>query len=151
MKEPLEVFFSYAHVDEEYRNRLETALSLLKREKLITGWHDRKISPGAKWAPEIDAHLKSAHIILLLVSPDFIASDFCWGKEVKAAIKRDKLGEARVIPIIIRPTDWKKAHFSQLQALPTDGKAITLWSNEDEAFLNVTQGIRTAIEDVKKK
>lgn len=135
MKEPLEVFFSYAHEDENYKNLLLKALSTLKRERLIREWHDRDISAGTKWATEIDAHLKSAHIILLLVSPDFIASDYCWDKEVKGAIERDDAGEACVIPIIVRPTDWRTTLFGKLQALPTEGKAITTWPNIDESVL----------------
>ncbi len=151
MKGTLEVFFSYAHVDEVWKNQLEKHLSLLRRERLVSGWHDRKIVPGLEWASEIDTHLTSAHIILLLVSPDFIASDYCWGLEVKRAMRRHNAGEARVIPIIVRPVDWKKAPFGKLQALPTDGKPITIWPNIDEAFLNVVQGIRDAIKDLKKK
>jgi hypothetical protein len=150
MKTKIEVFCSYAHEDEGWRIQLEKHLSSLKREKLITSWHDRKIVPGTEWAHEINTHLSAAHIILLLISPDFIASDFCWGIELKSALKRHNAGEAHVIPIIIRPVDWKKTPFKKLQALPTDGKPVTNWSNPDDALLNVAQGIRTTVEEVKK-
>ena len=88
MKTKIEVFCSYAHEDEDWRIQLEKHLSSLKREKLITSWHDRKIVPGTDWAYEITMHLSTAQIILLLISPDFIASDFCWGIELKTALKR---------------------------------------------------------------
>jgi TIR domain len=150
MESALEVFFSYAHADEEWKNRLIVSLSMLKRGNLISEWHDRNITPGAEWATEIDTHLLSAHIILLLVSPDFLASNYCWGIEVKTAMQRHDAREACVIPIIIRPADWKYAPFSKLQALPTDGKPVTTWLDKDEAFLNITKGIRAAIQSMKK-
>ena len=121
-----EIFFSYAHQDEEWRIQLEKHLSSLKRRKLISGWHDRKIFPGQEWEAEIDTHLGTAPIILLLVSPDFIASNYCWSIELKKAIKRHNAGEACVIPIIIRPVNWKKTPFAKLQALPKDGIAVSL-------------------------
>jgi TIR domain/CHAT domain len=142
----IEVFFSYSHQDEKMRDDLEKHLSLLKRQGIITGWHDRKISAGKEWSNEIDAHLNTAKVILLLISSAFIASDYCWDIEVKTAMQRHEAKEARVIPIILKPTDWKSAPFAKLQALPRDGKAITKWGNRDEAFTNITQGIREAIK-----
>src|SRR5258708_28318430 len=96
----IEIFFSYAHKDEKLREELEKQLSLLKWQGLVTSWHDRRIVAGQEWADEIDAQLNSARIILLLVSPDFIASDYCYGVEVKRAMERHEAGEALVIPII---------------------------------------------------
>src|SRR6266567_4117651 len=142
----IELFYSYAHEDEPLRQELEKHLSLLKRQGYITGWHDRDISAGQEWKHEIDSHLDSAQIILLLVSPDFMASDYCYDIEVKRAIQRHESGEARVIPVILRPVDWKDAPFGKLRPLPTNGIAVTSWSNPDAAFLDVVQGIRKAIE-----
>ena len=146
----LEVFFSYAHKDEKWRKELEKHLSLLKRQGLIAGWNDREIGAGKEWKQEIDTHLKTAHIILLLISPDFMVSDFCYGIEMKRAMKRHNAGEARVIPIILHEVDWKKAPFGKLQALPTDGKAVTSWSNRNQALLNVATGIRKVVEELIK-
>src|SRR6266702_8410929 len=101
----LELFYSYDHKDERLRKRLETHLSNLQRRGLITGWHDRNISAGTAWASEIDKHLNTAHIILLLISPDFIASEYCYSVEMMRAMERHKAGEARIIPVIMRPTD----------------------------------------------
>jgi len=150
-KTNLEIFFSYAHADEALRNQLEKHLGSLKRQKRIITWYDRNIPPGGEWASEIGAHLKTAHIILLLISPDFIDSKYCWSTELKKAIQRHNAGEACVIPIIVRPADWKKTPFAKLQALPTNGKPISTWSNIDEALLNVVEGIQRAVDVQREK
>ena len=144
----LEVFYSYAHKDEDLREELETHLSLLKRQKLITGWYDREISAGKEFKNEIDSHLNTAHIILLLVSPAFMASDYCFDKEMTRAMERHEAKDARVIPVILRPIEWHDAPFGKLKALPRDGKPVTIWSNRDEAFLDVAKGIRQVVKDV---
>src|SRR5262249_15647431 len=96
----------------------------------------------------IREHLDNAQVILLLVSPAFMASEHCYCIEMMRAIERHNMGEARVIPIILRPVDWHAAPFGTLQALPLDGRPITLFSNKDKAFFAVSQGIRKAIEEV---
>ena len=143
------LFYSYAHKDETLRNQLDTHLKILQRQKLIQTWHDRCIMAGTNWAQEIDDNLKRADIILLLVSADFIASDYCYEIELQQAMKRHDAGEARVIPIILRPADWKKTSFSELQAFPINAKPITSWSDRDEAWLNVETAIKAAAEDIK--
>jgi hypothetical protein len=145
--EPIEVFYSYSHKDEKLRDKLETALSTLKRQGVITGWHDRKMSAGDEWKNQIDEHLNSARVILLLISPDFIASDYCYDKEMMRALERHDKGEARVIPIILRACDWQGLPFGMLQALPKDGKPVRSWSDIDAAFLDVAKGIRFAVEN----
>ncbi len=145
---PVEVFYSYAHKDESFRNKLETHLSLLQRQGLITAWHDRHIQPGTDWSQDIDEHLERASVILLLISADFLASDYCYGIEMQRALERHKANEARVIPILLRPVDWDKAPFAHLQALPTGAKPISTWRNRDAAFTDVAAGIRRVIEDL---
>ena len=108
---PVEVFYSYAHKDEAFRNKLETHLSLLRRQGLITAWHDRHILPGTDWSQAIDEHLERASVILLLISADFLASDYCYGIEMQRALERHQANEARVIPILLRPVDWNKCSF----------------------------------------
>jgi hypothetical protein len=144
---PIKVFYSYSHRDEQLRKELNTHLALLKRTNVITSWDDRDINAGKEWEKEISGHLNRANLVLLLVSADFIASDYCYSIEVECAMERHESGEARVIPIILRPCDWSSAPFGKLQALPRDAKPVTLWANQDEAFLNIAQGIRaTAAE-----
>lgn len=126
---PIQLFYSYSHKDEKLRDKLETHLALLKRQSVIASWHDRKIGAGQEWANQINEYLNSAQIILLLVSSDFLASDYCYDIELKRAMERHKAGEARVIPIILRPCDWQSAPIGGLQALPRDAKPITDWTN----------------------
>jgi len=144
----IELFYSYAQEDEVLRAELEKHLSLLKRQGYITGWHGRDISAGQEWEHEIDSHLNSAQIILLLVSPDFMASDYCYDIEVKRAIQRHESGEARVIPVILRPVDWHEAMFGKLKALPGDGKAVRLWPDRDAAFYDIARGIREVVQEL---
>jgi hypothetical protein len=130
--QPIELFCSYAHEDEVLLQKLQTHLSVLKRRGLIFTWYDRQITVGTEWAQVIDTHLNSASVILLLISPDFFASDYCYGIEMKRALERHQANQVRVIPILLRPMDWK----------------VTIWSNQDEAFTDVAAGIRRAIEDL---
>src|SRR5436305_15151742 len=106
------------------------------------------IFSGTEWKDEIDNHLNTASIILLLVSPDFVASDYCYGVEVKRAMERHEAGEARVIPVILRPTDWRETPFSKLQVLPTNAKPIIKWINRSDAFIEVVKGIRRIIKEI---
>jgi len=143
---PPELFYSYSHNDEELREKPEKHLSMLRRQSVILDWHDREVSAGDDWAGEIDSHLDSAKIILALVSSDFLASDYCYDIELKRALERHARGEARLIPVILRPADWTDGPFAKLQALPKNAKPITTWQNEDEAFLDVVKGIRRVAE-----
>src|SRR5205823_9597857 len=115
----IEVFCCYAHKDQSLLNELKTHLIPLQRYGLIHIWNDTDISPGTEWEEEINKHLNSAQIILLLVSPNFMASDYCYSKEMNQAMERHKRGEAQVIPIILRHIYWQRALFGQLQVLPT--------------------------------
>jgi TIR domain/WD domain, G-beta repeat/Anaphase-promoting complex subunit 4 WD40 domain len=145
---PIPLFYSYAQKDERLRERLEVHLSLLKNEGLISHWHDRLIGPGKARLQEIKVHLDEAKIILLLISPDFLNSDYHYSGEMERALERHKQGDARVIPIILEPCVWQSASFAHLQCLPRDGRPVTTWRNRNEAFQNVAQGIRQAVEDL---
>jgi hypothetical protein len=134
---PVTVFISYAHADELLRQDLEKHLSMLQRQGLISSWNDRKLVPGIDWAKDINIHLNSASIILPLISPDFLASDYCYGIEMRRALERHEAEHARVIPVLLRPVDWQDAPFAKLQVLPTNAKPTTKWRNRDEAFSNV--------------
>lgn len=148
--DPVEVFYSYSRGDEKLRDELKKHLANLKRQGIITDWYDRDIAAGKEWDDEIKKHLDSACVILLLISPDYMASDYMNDVEVKRAMERHEAGEARVIPIILRPVNWEAAPFSKLQALPSDAKAVTLWTSQDEAFLSVANGIKKALEGLRR-
>ena len=139
----VKIFFCYAHEDEPLLNKLKAHLRPLQRQGLVDVWYDRDISAGTDWEQQIKERLNTAQIILLLVSPDFMDSDYCYGIEMKRAIERHEQGEAHVIPIILRPVYWQGV-LGKLQALPTDAIPIMSsgWQYQDEAFFNVTEGIR---------
>ncbi len=139
---PLDLFYSYSHRDEDLRDELAKHLALLERRKIIRSWHDRKITAGAEWAGKIDKNIEAADIVLLLVSADFIASDYCYEKEMKRALERHAQGAARTVPVIVRPCDWHDSEFGRLQVLPKDGKAVASWPIRDEAWTDVAKGIR---------
>ena len=124
---PVEVFFSYAHEDEVFMNDLRRQLALFDRQGVIRKWHDRLIPPGTEWQGQIDERILHSDIILLLVSPHFFDSDYCYDAEMTEAMRRHESREARVIPIILRPCSWESAPFAGLQALPTDTLPISLW------------------------
>ena len=145
---PLKIFCSYSHKDEEYLNELRAWLRGLERQGQIQWWHDREIVPGWEWEEAIDKNLRTADIIFLLVTPDFMASDYVFEREIDRAIERHERGEARVIPIIVRPALWKGTSLNRLQALPKDAKPITRWPDRDEAWLDVTEGIQRAVEEL---
>ncbi|MEM9482295.1 MAG: TIR domain-containing protein [Cyanobacteria bacterium P01_F01_bin.116] len=148
--QPIEIFFSYSHRDEVLRDEMAKHLSILKRQGVIAAWYDRDIEVGSEWAADIDTHLNSAQVILLLISPDFLASDYCFDLEMKRAMERHEAREAYVVPIILRPVDWSGAPFGKLQALPKNAKPVTSWANLDEAFENVAKGIRRLVERLSR-
>ncbi|HEY1349055.1 MAG TPA: toll/interleukin-1 receptor domain-containing protein [Ktedonobacteraceae bacterium] len=146
---PLTLFYSYAYEDEALCIELNKHLSSLRQQGLINAWYRHQIMPGTNRSQEIDRYLSEASLILLLVSPDFLASDYCNGVEMQQALQRHHAGEARVIPIILRPVDWQDAPFAHLQYLPASTKSVTEWENRDAGFRNVAQGIRAAVQDMR--
>jgi HEAT repeat protein len=151
----LKLFFSYAHEDELLRDRIAAHLSLLKRQGIIDTWHDRDITAGTDWAAAIDTNLNRADIILLLISANFLASDYCYDQELSRALDRHTQGSARVIPILLKPCDWETAPFGKLQALPiahgAGAKPVTQWDNQDEAFAAIAKGIRQAAAEIQSQ
>jgi hypothetical protein len=147
---PLKLFYSYSHEDEELRNKLEKHLSLLKRRGVVSSWYDRQIEAGNDWAKEIHTNLENAEVILLLVSSDFLASDYCYCKEMDRALERHGKGLAKVIPVILRDCEWQQAPFARLQALPKNAHPVTLWADRDQAFTDVARGIRRTCESLQK-
>jgi hypothetical protein len=140
------VFFSYSHRDESLRDELEIHLAMLKNQCLIETWHDRRILAGDEFDAAIDERLETADVILLLVSPYFLASKYCYSIEMKRAMERHKTGEARVIPVILHPCDWHPAPFGNLLATPTDGKPISKFPNQHDGLLEVVKAVRAALE-----
>ena len=141
------IFYSYSHRDADLRDRLGTYLAPLKYQNKIEEWHDRRIEPGAEWAKGISAQLASAQLILLLVSADFLASDYFFGVEMETALARLKRGQVKVVPMLLKPCLWQESRFSELQIIPRDGKAVTSWPSAEEAFTQVATEIRTLVSE----
>ena len=142
---PIRIFVSYSHKDEALRLEFETFLAPLKRHHEIEVWFDREIVPGAGWADKIDESINTAHIIILLLSPDFLASDYCINVETKRALERYARENISLIPIVLRPVAASDNPTRPLQALPTNGKPVVSWNNRDEAWLDVLDGLRKVI------
>jgi len=148
MNQPVEIFFSYAHKDEQLMNRVRQQLIVFEREGYIIKKYDRDIRPGQEWEGVLDEDLNHSKIILLFASPDFIESQYCYNIEMKIALRRHEAGDAIVIPIILRPCAWQNAPFGKLQALPKDGKPITEWDNLDRVTLDVAEGIMRKVREL---
>ena len=142
LPKPKRIFLSYAHEDEKMKEKLEKHCSTLRRVKGTILWNDRDIKASEEWAKHIDENLKKADIVLLLISDDFMASDYCYSVEMAKAMELRKEGKIKVVPIILRPVDLSGTPFMKLQALPKDAKPVSMWPNEDLAWLNIVQGLK---------
>lgn len=140
------VFISYSHKDEALRAELETHLALLKREGAIDVWSDHRIAAGSELDASISDALENADIVLLLLSADFIASDYCFGIEMKRALERHERREAVVVPVLLRPCDFNTAPFGRLKAIPTDARPVVKWPNRDDAFLDIVRHLRALLK-----
>ena len=140
------VFVSYARHDEQLRDKLWDHLGGLRTGGYISGWSDGQIVPGQEWEPEIIRRLDEADIILLLVTSSFLGSEFIGRVELIRALDRHRRGGAIVIPVILRPADWRSTGLAGLQALPKNGKAVSTWSDHDSAYLDIAQGLRCTVD-----
>lgn len=148
----LNIFFAYSREDSKLRERLDKHLSGLKRRNFVNTWYDGKIDAGKEWEKEIDFNLSKADIILLLISADFIASDYCYEIEMKRAIQRHENGESVIIPILLNPCDWSDLPFSKIQALPQNGKPITspFWDNQEVALNEIANSIKEIVDTLRQ-
>ena len=146
-REPARIFISYASEDAACRAELEKHLKLLEREKIVASWNDRLIGPGKDWRQEIDENMKAAHVFLILVSIDFLSSDYLHDVEMKFALEEHKSGRKRVVPIIVGPVDWEVSGLAQLMPLPRDGLPIDKWEHRDEAWTLVAKELRRLAEE----
>ncbi|MBV8820383.1 MAG: TIR domain-containing protein [Acidobacteriaceae bacterium] len=145
---PLRLFVSYSHRDDDLRERFLVHLDPMRREGLIAPWHDRRITAGTEWVGAIDENLEAADLIVLLVSPDFLASDYCNDVEMKRALERVKSGEARIVPVILKPCDWETSRFAGFEALPKDAKPVVDWQTSDHGLVDAVQGLRRVVVEL---
>ncbi|MDE2739208.1 MAG: toll/interleukin-1 receptor domain-containing protein [Paracoccaceae bacterium] len=137
----MKAFLSYSHEDKEHLKKLRKHLAVLLREGYIDEWFDSKLLAGDEINYGINKHLESSTLILLLISPDYLASESC-NAEMKKAMERHRSKTARVVPIIVEPCDWQSTEFSNLKALPDDGKPVSIWENKNEAYLDVVHKLK---------
>jgi hypothetical protein len=138
----VKAFISYSHKDGHALERLHTHLAVLRRDGQIKAWFDRNILAGDELDREIEEQLESCELFLLLVSPDFLASDYCYEREMARALERHDAGEARVVPIIVQPCDWLASPLKKLKALPRDGRPVSEWTNQNNAFVDIVAELR---------
>jgi internalin A len=150
-RDSLSLFISYSHKDDRFRDELRGALTPYERKGEIKSWDDTEIIPGQKWEPELLAKLADADIIVLLLSNDFIASDYCYEKEMDVARKRDAVGECAIVPIVVRACKFEKLELGQIQAIIPDGKPIKQHKDRDAAWLKVTNKLDRVIANLKKE
>lgn len=147
----LHAFIAYSHTDREIHKSLLNHLRPLSRIGLIDSWSDREIKPGEEWHKEISTKLNAADIIILLISVDFINSEYCYASEMTRAMERHEEKSAVVIPVIARQCLWRQSPFGKLQALPEGARAIVGFDDLDEAFTSVAEGIRKRAEEIHNK
>jgi TIR domain/Trypsin-like peptidase domain len=143
--QPARVFISYAHKDERLKEELVAALAPLEREGRISVWHDAEIRPGAVWQSAILDELRSADLVLLLISVSFLASEFIYSIELRHALERHAAGDCTVVPIIVRPSDWLNSPVAHLQSLPPRGRAVRSYGDRDRAWTEVVVALREMI------
>ncbi len=143
----MKTFISYSHKDEPYLEKLIVHLAQLKREQLIESWSDQEIHAGAALANTINESLQTSDLFIALLTPDYIASNYCYEKEFENAMAMERNNTLKIVPVIVRPCEWLNTPFKNFKALPKDGKAITLWQNEDTAFLDVTTQLRNLLSN----
>lgn len=141
----IKVFVSYSAQDQEFAEELEKHLVLLQRQGLIRTWQSRIVDRSYDWANTIDINLEESQLILPLVSTDYLASDYTSGVEMRRAMALHSSGQARLLPILVRPVDLKRGPFAEMQVLPRGNHPISTWSDQDAAWINITRGIRKAV------
>lgn len=142
----MKAFISYTHTDEKYLKRLQVHLTQMKREALLESWTDNEISAGENLSERIESNLNDSEIFIALLSPDYIASNYCYEKEFQTALKKLEKKEIIIVPIICEPCDWLNTPFRNLLAIPKDGKPISMWSNENTAYISVIESLRKLVK-----
>lgn len=139
---PIKIFISYSHADDRFLGKLHKHLAMLKRDNLITSWSDNQITAGTNFGNRISSELSSSNVFLALISPDYLASNYCYDKEFQQASEMADKGSIRIVPVILEPSDWLSSPLSKFMALPKDGKAISEWTNPNNAYMDIVNGLR---------
>jgi hypothetical protein len=143
----MNAFISYSHQDAPMLDNFHKHLAQLQRDRLLKAWTDREVMAGGTLEQQIFQSLEDSQLFIALLSPDYIASRYCYEKEFERALKLLEQEQLIIIPIIVEPCDWLNTPFNQFKALPKDGKAVSLWGNQNTAFLDVIQNIRKLLTE----
>jgi hypothetical protein len=147
----VKIFVAYARKDTRLLDKFRSHLSSLEHINEVRIWYDGKIIPSTVWEDQIREQMHQADIILMLLSPDAIASEYFYHKELTDAMERHLRGDAHVVPVILRPCVWEPTPLGRLQVVPRNGKPVTLWVNRDEAYLDAVKSIQQIVSKVKDK
>ncbi len=146
----VKLFVSYAEKDRQFSEDFNTHLAVLRRAGQLDNWTNNHIMPGANWDDEIKQQLQESDIVVLLVSADFIASDYINDVIVHNSIEQHKKGEIIIIPVIVRPCDFQSLPISKFQALPRNAKPISRWEDQDEAWAEVIDQVRKVVGAIQE-
>lgn len=148
---PLSLFISYSHSDANYMHELNRHLAPIKRAGFVQSWNDISIIAGSDFDETIAEKLRNAHIVVLLISADFLDSFYCYDVELESALDRRSAGDATVVPIILRNCIWRETPLRSIQALPKDGRPVVSWESRDDAWTNVVEGLVLAIKEFRSR
>lgn len=149
-KPGVKIFVSYSHLDAASMERLRTHLAALMRDD-VSVWFDGDLDAGDELETGIARALREAQVFVALLSPDYLASNYCWNIEYRRAMNRRARGTMRVVAAVVRPCDWKSTRAAGFKLLPKDGRPVTRWRSADEAFLNIAEGIKGVVRSVRKE
>jgi hypothetical protein len=130
--------------------RLRTHLAAMMRDG-VSVWFDGDLDAGDELKAGIARALREAQIFVALLSPDYLASNYCWNIEYRRAMNRRAKGSMRVVAAVVRPCDWKSTRAAGFKLLPRDGRPVTRWRSADEAFLDIAEGIKGVIGTLRRE
>ncbi|MEO5681582.1 MAG: TIR domain-containing protein [Chitinophagaceae bacterium] len=142
----INVFISYSHHDKQFLDELMKHLVILSRQGLINIWEEGMIEAGRNWNQEIKNKISEADLVIMLISADFLASEYIYGEEVQEAFKKHEEGRARILPVIIRACNWQDTPFAKFQVVPRSARPVSSWESKDEAYLDIARTVRIISE-----
>lgn len=148
MSRVVNVHVSHAERDRELWERLNAHLSMLRHRGLVTVSSGRKEIVGRDVRAAARERLSRADLIMLLVTPSFLADDRCYEIELPIALELQSAGQAAVVPVLGRPVRTTGAPFEGLSLLPSNGVAVSTWADQDEAWTNVAGGIESLVAEL---
>jgi hypothetical protein len=147
-KGPLKLFLSYAHEDRDLVAELRKHLAPLWHEQIVTDWYDLELMPSDEWDHEILSQLESSDLVLVMISADFLASNYAYGRELRVALNLHDQEQLRLLPVIGRNCKWQNLPFARLQTLPEGAVPISSWQNRDDAFVSVVLGVERVAREI---